>query len=955
MERVVTYNLTENFIKRVADFTEENFIKGGSDLSRIAFIFGGKRPALFLKKELSGRIKQGFFPPSFFSIDEFIEYSLLKKITYKKISDLDASYLLYSLAKKIAPGILKNRENFPEFLPWAKEILSFIEQLDFEDVKIESLENIQFKARIGYDVPENINTLLKMIISLRSAYHAALKEKNNFSRGLIYLLTEEFIQEVDFSEFDQIVFCGLFYLHKTEEQIIKHLYTMQKAILIFQGDSQEYSVLEKLSKSFCVPITLKARQEPSFSLSIQTGFDVHSEAGLVKEILKATGRQDKTVVVLPLPENVIPLVSEISSVADNFNVSMGYPLKRSSLCSLFEVLFRCQESKKDLSYYAKDYLNALSHPLIKNLKIPPLPVSVTHVLTQKIEEALRGEEETRLGGSLFVELSEIESSKDLYELSLAEMKDMGIDVTYDQIKGALKHLHQLLFKSWEGINNLLDFSFSLENFLNTLIERSPLGNFPLNLKMAERLLSIKDELSVISFNREQFLKEDIFKIFKERLENEMVSFSGSPLKDLQVLGLFETRSLNFEDVIIMDVNEAALPALRVQEPLIPREVMINLGLNRLEKEEEIQRYQFRRLLAGAKNVFLIYQKRADKEKSRFIEELIWEKQKAKGEVSVLSIPHASFEVKVLPKKIEIKKNALLVKFLKECRYSASSLNTYMRCPLQFYYQYCLGLNQKEDLLEEAEGVDIGTFIHELLKEAFFKFIRKKPVINEKIKKEFFALLDKKFSDEFQKRMKSDAFLVKEILDFRMEKFLDNEAERGVKKLICVEEEFGGLIPLACGKFRFKAVIDRIDLLSDNSLLILDYKTGSTDIVPESSSKIENAGFTREALKNTVKSLQLPIYLYLVTSQPCPPKFFKEKFWQDRVNAALYSIRDTQDNFGLKMLLKKEDLLNKKKAISVYLDALNAIISEIINPEALFTADKTDSQQCQYCPFFYLCR
>ncbi|MDI6758935.1 MAG: PD-(D/E)XK nuclease family protein [Candidatus Omnitrophota bacterium] len=1010
MERVIAYNLTENFISRVASFVEENFLKTGADLARIAFVFGGKRPALFLKKELSLKIKQGFFSPRFFSIDEFIEYTLLKKITYGRISDLDAAYLLYNLAKKISPGILKDKEDFSKFLPWAREILLFIEQLDFEDIKLGPLENIQFKARIGYDVPSNINVLMQELIALRDAYHTALREKNNFSCGLIYLKASESIQEIDFAEFDYIIFCGLFYLHKTEERIIKHLYDRQKAILIFQGDSKEYGVLEKLSKSLLVPISPKLRREPEFKLSIQTGFDVHSEAGLVREALSKAASPDKTVIVLPIPENVIPLLSEVSSLTDNFNVSMGYPLKRSSLYALFEELFRCQGSKKGLSYYAKDYLNVLSHPLVKNLRFDSLEPSVTRVLTHKIEEILKGIEKTPLGGSLFIELSEIETSRDLYELSSATMKNMGIEVSYDEIKNALKQLHQLLFKSWEDVSNFLGFSVSLESFLKFLVEKSFIANFPLNLKIAEKLFAINDEFSVISFISEPFSQEEIFKIFKNRLENEMISFSGSPLKELQILGLFETRSLNFENVIIMDVNESGLPNLRIQEPLIPREVMISLGLNQLEKEEEIQRYQFLRLISGAKNVLLIYQKRPDKERSRFIEELIWEKQKVARELDVMPIPHASFEKKVLPKKLEIKKNCDVVEFLKKHLYSSSSVNTYMRCPLRFYYQYCLGLSQKEDLLSEAEGADMGTFIHELLKEAFSKFIHKKPCLNGKFRKEFFAQLDKKFSDEFQKRMKSDAFLVKEVLDFRMKKFLDNEIQRDVKRIICVEEEFSGYIPLSCGKFKFKAVVDRIDLLSNNSFLILDYKTGSIDM-PLSIERIESAGWTRESLKNTIKSFQLPIYLYLVTNQPCyseaktcrhsdcvtlmrhsresgnprrrildpqlkhsgmtkacrrdhfyvtqsdsdPAKGGGRIYAIDKINAALYSIRDMQENFGLKMLLKEEDFLKKDKVISVYLDALNAIISEIINSGIPFSADTTDPQQCQYCPFFYLCR
>ena len=87
-----------------------------------------------------------------------------------------------------------------------------------------------------------------------------------------------------------------------------------------------------------------------------------------------------------------------------------------------------------------------------------------------------------------------------------------------------------------------------------------------------------------------------------------MAFSGSPLKGLQILGLLETRSLSFDNVIVMDVNEGTLPKLRVYEPFIPREVMVNLKLNRLEQEEEIQRYQLMRLISSAQKVHLVYGK-----------------------------------------------------------------------------------------------------------------------------------------------------------------------------------------------------------------------------------------------------------------------------------------------------------------------------------------------------------
>ncbi len=927
MRKTIKYEFTDNFILKLADFIEDNYLKQNRDLSRLAFVFGGKRPALFLKRELALRQKKGFFSPSFFSVDEFVEYIFMKKYSRTKITDLDAGYLIYHLAKKISPGILKDRESFSRFLPWTREILNFIEQLDLEDIPVASLGNIQSKAQIGYDVPESINALLESVIALRQAYHRSLENSGAYSRGLMYLLASENINEISLNEFDQIHFCGLSYLYKTEDNIIDSLCAKDRAMVFIQEEEIGWA-------------------KPDFELTIEAGFDLHTQACLVRQRLKGTDGLDKTVVVLPVTENVIPVLSEISSSVGDFNVSMGYPLKRSSLYSLFSLLFKAQNSVKDGCYYTRDYLNVLSHPLVKNLKILPNP-GVVRVLVHKIEEILLGMEATSLGGSLFFKLSDISGCRQLYDLAMQTVKSMDFEITYDELKSAVRQLHLLLFLSWEEIVNFAGFSCSLDEFLGVLAAKSSLGNYPLNLKMLDRIYAINDELMRSSFKDEPFVREDIFKIFIDKLESEMVAFSGSPLKGLQVLGLFETRSLNFERVVIMDMNEAGLPNLRIYEPLIPREVMVSLGLNRLEKEEEIQRYQFRRLIYGAKHVHLIYQDDPKKEKSRFIEELLWQRQIRENKLEVLPVLRGNFRVEVLPKRIEISKDAKILTFLKQHEYSASSINTYLHCPLRFYYQYVLGLKEKEVILDEPEGKDIGTFIHNLLETVFTPFLNKQPLINDKFCENFFCLLDEKFAEEFARKMKSDSFLIKEIMVFRLKQFLANEKKRAVAELLSLEDTFKGMIKFENGEFKFQARIDRIDRLSDGSILVLDYKTGGADILPQEAEKIEAAGLKRQVLKNTLKSIQLPLYLYFVGSQ--------QKYFGQRINAALYSIKDMDKDFGLKALFKNEkQLAEKDKSLQIYLSALDALLGDILDPAVPFMADD-DARQCEYCPFGYLCR
>ena len=955
MNKTVTYSLADDFIKSLAMYLEDNFIEQGKELNKLAIVFGGARPRLFLQKELSARIKEPFLPPRFFTIDEFIEAILFKSERsersersepFTKISDFEASFSIYHLAKKHAPAVLKGREKFSQFLPWAQEILGFIEQLDLEAVEIKTLEDIQFNAAIGYDVPESINALLIHIVALRRAFHKFLKEEKFYTRGFAYLRAHKSMNKADFSEFDTILFCNFFYLHKTEEAVVKKLYSEGKALLFFQGDAKEWPVLERTSKNLNCVIQTAQKEGSHTEISMHAAFDLHSEVAYVAEILKTIKDPDKTVIVVPDPESVIPLLSRIASSVGELNVSMGYPVKRSSLYHLFECLFKAQDTKKDDAYYVKDYLRLLSHPLVKNLALSG-EAAMTRVLCHKVEEVLIGMEETPLGGSLFVSLDEISKEGALFEAALETSRGMDAGTSTRQaLKSTLVTLHKVLFQDWEKVKNFYDLSLCLDALLDVLLRYSLLEKYPLNLKIAAKVYEISDEFKNASFKDEIFPKEDIFKIFKNKFDSEMVSFSGSPLKGLQILGLFETRSLSFENVIIMDVNESVLPRLKVYEPLIPRDVMLALGLNRLEKEEEIQRYQFVRLLSSARSAHIFYQENENKERSRFIEELIWKKQKALRGLDAYPIPHARFKIKVAAKDIQIPKRPGHVAFLKGFRFSASSVNTYLSCPLRFYYQYVLGLREKEVLTVGPEASELGTFIHSVLEEAFALWVGKRPCIDDKFKDLFDKILTKKFENEFKRRMRSGAFLAKEVIDLRLSRFLECEKTRPVREVVCLESVFEDTLTLDGDTFRFKAKVDRIDRLDDDSLLIIDYKTGVSDKMPVNPARIADIALSRLLLKDTVRSFQLPIYYYLV----------KQAQKSENINAALYSIREPEEGFpGSKLFKDTEEADGKDRIMGIFMRALEFLLKEIIDPVKPFKADQEDSRYCRNCPFFYLCR
>ncbi|MFA6281282.1 MAG: PD-(D/E)XK nuclease family protein [Candidatus Omnitrophota bacterium] len=939
MDKVITYNLGEDFIANVSDFIISNFKNDANDFSRIALCFGGKRPNLFLQRALSKRLKAPFYPPKVFSIDEFMEYIVKDKSEISKIGGLDACYFIYSLVKDNFAQILKGRESFHEFLPWAEEFISFIEQLDLENIANDSLSLVQKSANIGFDVPESVNALLQNVISLRQEYHKALKGNNKFSRGLVYLSASKLVDKKSFPEFDAIIFCNFFYIHATELDVIRSICKRDKGICIFQGDESQWSVLKSNAKKLGISLkpTKQSLNEPK--IIFRTGFDLHSQVCFARETLKEIKEQEDTVIVLPQAESVVPLLSEISAFAKNINISMGYPLKRSSIFALFEVIFKAGQTRKASEYYTKDYLDVLRHPLVKNIDFSE-DASVTRVLVHKIEEVLTGKIKTDIGGSLFIPLAAIEELDDIYRASCDTLLNMGISANVDELKGIVKNLHKLFFNSWDKVNNFFEFSFVLSNITNVLLEKSMIGAFSFNLKIIERIILIKEELQALKFCREQFSLDQMCEIFLYKLKNELISFSGSPLKGLQILGLFETRSLNFKNVIIMDVNEGVLPKLKIYEPLIPREVMLSLGLNRLEKEEEIQRYQFMSLIRAAEQVYIIYEENQAKEKSRFVEELIWKKQKQQNKLDVPEALKGVFSLKLKHEEPVVTKTSDMIEFLKKQRYSASRLNTYLECPLQFYYKYVLGLVQAEDLLDEPGSADVGNFIHELLEETFKKFINKKPIIDQEFKDYFWRVFNDKFSANIEKRMKSDSLLLKGIIENRLEKFLEEEAGSKICKILYLEGEFRGELKLPGMEFDFIMKVDRIDEYEDRSLAIIDYKTGKIDKTPKALKYLEAMGLTRESIRENIKSFQLPLYYY----------FVKKQFADREINAELYSIRTLER----KAFIQEQDYGQKERIMEICLQSLEAIFKEIFDPNVSFIAEK-DENRCKNCEFTRMCR
>ncbi|MBF0490312.1 MAG: PD-(D/E)XK nuclease family protein [Candidatus Omnitrophica bacterium] len=930
MSKIITIPFTDDFIERLADYIHEEYILKGKDLRQVAIVFGGHRPYLFLKRALARRCKAVFYPPKFFSIDEWMKHIVQTQKSFQPLSSLDHCYLIYELASKHTPELLEGRMSFASFLPWAQEILSLIDQMDLESVTEDALKNLKAQAQIGFDVPEGIGHLLESLFILRQTYHQELERRQIMARGYQYDLASRLVASMDLSVWQEILFCNFFYLHRSEMKVVEHCYKQGNTTLLIQGDQRRWPALKRISSVLGQDI-LEGREviEGDFDLKLHAAFDAHSQAAIVKGILNQISNPENTVIVLPQSDFILPLLSAISGEVKEFNISMGYPLKRSALYDLLDRVLTAQKSRQEKLFYTRDYLRVLHHPLVKSLDASK--VQVIRALTHQIEEILTGQVLSELSGQLFLDLDALAKDEKIFEETMKSLTAINVPVTLAELRSMLEFLHDILFKRWQKAQTFKDLAVVLGEFTSVIRQTSAIAQYPFNDRIALYLENLSQELQCAQFASGTFVPSEMFRILEDILSNQMVAFTGSPLRGLQILGLFETRALSFENVIVVDVNEGILPNLNIYEPFIPRDIMIKLNLDRLELEEEIQRYGFMRLISSAKKVHLVYQERSDRERSRLIEELIWQEEKKGKQLDIVPIERGRFPIAVTSKPRMIVKTPSMIEFLKGMTFSASSLNTYLRNPYEFYENYVLGLREQDNLLDDPQAKHIGTFVHHFLEDVFKGFINKKPVLDAEFKKYFFKVMENRFQESFGQKQRSDAFLMKTVLETRFERFFDVERERcrlDVDVILLLEKKFNEEIDLNGKRIKMTYRMDRIDRLVDGSILVVDYKTGGAELIPKSFDELLESSLTRQQVRDQLLSFQMPMYL----------EYLSKQYPNTSVNAALYHLRTNT----LEKFVKGKDQEFCQNAIAAGLKALDFITDEIFNPQIPFVDDNAVS-------------
>lgn len=930
MKKVVELSPQQNLVEYVG----RTLLEDEQNLENNIVVFPGKRPSHFLRKFLSQIIKKPFRSPSIFSMDDFVDF-LYESLGYrdKKISAVDGVSLIYSIHSKNPMIMKENALSLDEFLPWGFKIFSDLEELYIEFVDPEKLKEID--SLWGEKIPEKVRSKLISLSRLYSTFYEELKKRGASTRSLRYRKVAEEIQSINLENYNNVVVAGFFALTESEKRILENLKTRHNSVFVFQKGPHIEEIYEKLSLD---PERINLSEVHRTEYYFYRSADVHGEIFALGELLKDKPLSIKDVVVLPSSDTLFPVLQNtIPMTQDKYNISMGYPVHRTPLHSLLEVLGKVLETKLDSLYFVPDYLKFVLHPYVKNLYLRG-ESTPTRIMFHTIEEYLV-EKNRRL-----IELKELEENGDLLDLFQRKISPLYPEITEQELKKHLKKIHEETLKKFEVISNIGDFCNKLLELVSFISRESPANLHPFSGEFFRRILEAIHDLARSGLRDEKFENvRNYFILIRNYLRTVSVPFEGTPLNGLQVLGFLETRNLKFENVYFMDLNEGILPNTSKEDTILPSLLRQYLKLPDYRDREKIAEYYFYTLVKGAKRVHLFYVESAQREKSRFIERLVWEIQKEKKSLKEPVPKDIIFKVNFTSKEVtEVKKDQDITEFLKNVIYSPTMLDTYLRCPLRFYYTYVLGLGEKEGISEEIESKEIGNLVHEILKIFFDDKVGRKLVIEENDREKMDEVVEEVFEKHYTGVQEARVVIIKRTIKKRMRELLDHYKK--IQKDIVIlnlEKEYTGYLETKDGtRVTLRGRVDRVDKRG-NTIYIVDYKTGRSAGTPSPDFK----GLPREEWYKKLKSVQLPLYIDLYM-QNNPNKKIEE------LNSSLLLLKEKE--FKEEPLFEEEDETQKKIVMELYMDAVKTLIEEILDPSIPFTSTEDPKEHCKNCPFKIIC-
>ncbi|MTH17037.1 PD-(D/E)XK nuclease family protein [Flavobacterium sp. LC2016-01] len=910
--------INNSFLDKIAAVIIQNY---GTKLADTTIILPNKRAKVFLIEALKRETQKTILSPEIISIEDFVQ-------DVASIRSADSIELLFEFYEVYLSVTEKqHQQSFELFANWGKTLLQDFNEIDrylLDPLHVLSyLKDIEDIKRWGIEV-ENKTKLLEKYIDfwkLLPLYYDALYNhllnKGIGYQGLIYREAvnnlNHFSNTVSSRSF---IFAGFNALNAAEEKIVQHLLALDQAKIYWDSDrtflNDPYHDAGLFVRRFKESwkhykthpfdwIVDDFSQSKNIQVigSPKTIGQAKIAGSIIERIIaeNPVGSLDKVAVVLGEENLLIPVLYSLPSSVGALNITMGYSGKNNPSQILIAKLFKMHTnalSRKGESYvfYYKDVLDILTHPLVA-------PYANASHLVKIIKE----NNYTFISQSRIVELNT--NTSPLFDLLFKKWENDSLAVL-EIISSLLLLIKENFDKNNEEEKIAKSFVYAVFKVINKLI----------NYYTSHHHIDNIDTLHAI---------------YKQIIDVAEVSFEGEPLRGLQIMGVLESRVLDFDTVIITSMNEGKFPAGKSQNSFIPYDVKRELGLPTFKEKDAIYTYHFYHLLQRAKNIYLIYNTENDGldagERSRFITQLEVEKQPKHNLTFDIYNP-------VLPatanKPMVIPKSEAVMERLKEIAlagFSPSALTSYIRNPIDFYFQKILRIREVEEVEENIALNTLGTIIHETLKGLYDPFIGR--FISEEDISNCFKLLDDEVLKQFKvvykegEIKKGRNLLAFEVAKRNVFNFLKMELE-AIKngdaiKIIALEQTYQRELLHADLPFPvlIKGNVDRIEQ-RNGKIRIIDYKTG----------KVEKAnvvlktwnGLTRE-LKND-KIIQVLAYAFM----------FEKEAGSLPIEVGIISFKNLKSGF-LPFTFKEEkelDMVVSKEILESYLQEVVLLLNEIFD-------------------------
>jgi len=955
------------FLYQVASLFYQQY---GAEVSKLAFVFPNRRTGLFFQKYLSEVADKPLFSPTILTIND-----LFVQLSGKQAADkINMLFMLYDIYIRHSGST----ETFDEFLYWGEMLLNDFDDVDkymadarmlFTNVtdlrEIENdfsfLDEDQIAAIRTFwssfypkgDSPnqEEFLAVWKILYTLYTDLREALAAEGRGYEGMIFREVVEQMEQDNCCDLPylKVVFVGLNALSVAEERFLMQL--QKRGIADFYWDYASDKVTDRDNKaSYFVERNLKnfpsqypLPPEEKTETQIEV-IGIPSGIGQAKQVytlLNELCKEDemspeealRTAVILPDEHLLIPVLNAIPEQIRRINVTMGYPLAGTPVASLMEYILALQKNVRYVDrqpvFYFRDVLPILNHRYISSTGPETVNALVKDIAeNNKIYISAADLGKTPLLSVLFLPVTDVNTFSDYLINVLQEL---------NKVMHALSSSGEEEEDATQRTNDLeQEFIFHYFTTVN---------------RMKEIMQDAGIEMKIDTY----------FRLLKRVTDTITIPFRGEPLSGLQIMGVLETRALDFDRLIILSMNEGIFPLRKAANSFIPYNLRRGFGLPTYEHQDSVWAYHFYRLIYRASHVSLLYDTRSNGlqtgEVSRFVHQLHYHyEEPLQNKLVVYNVSSAKTPALQVRKTDEVMQRLKAFHKGGHRAISASAVNTYLDCPLKFYFSVVEGIQEEEEVSETIESNVFGSILHKVMEELYMplcgkmvtadllKAIKKDtPVLTGAIARAFAEIF---FKSDVVRPLTGQNFLIGEMIRKYVEKILERDSKLTPFRYIESERKINRLITLGDGRteIQLKGFIDRIDEVRD-TVRIIDYKSGSGTSVFTS---IESL-FDKEDKDRAKAVMQVFMYSWMLGDVPAgktlqPGIYYMRTLFSDSFDAAV-SRRVER--------MKTEPVTDFSVYSTDFEAELRRCLDEIFGQETPFVQTTTE-KACAWCPFKDIC-